>query len=663
MVSTGTFTPGKYEAFGKTFTTRRQLNNEIQKINGETGQKIVEVGNDNSKVTKMAANVIPFETASTKEKTVAGPQSQSNEATAKMVNELLGRGNRATKDIRSQWPTNYRFVVNGEQWPIRRPRWRFKEVVNITWANIMQEVALQTDSKPSVEFNAVEPSDFQFTEILKQINDVNWTKSSATGHGWHRKVQNAIFQSKIYHVVHAEVSWNPELEHGLGDIDFKILDPYGCFWDPLAKDISEARWFIYAEPVPTAKLHQQFPEMKDFIKPDVSSLQQSGAGDGIDDHDVDLVGLNNMLSESQPGRNERDDQKFGGEPMTLKLRCWLKDDTVEEMKEEKDVGGEIKTEFVKKLKFPNGRYIEVANKVTLKDEENQYEDGMFPIAPLVNYDYGEYAGETEVQHMMGPQNIVNYVWSYILDTMKMSMNPQNIIAAQDQDIVKKLTNEPGLNVVVSNPANFRREPGMGIPAGMFNILDMALSLLDKVGGLQDVSRGTPQPGITSGLMLEGFVEAAQTRPRLKNRSVDEWLRQVGTLMAARYLQFYTAPRVFRVTNEQGFPEFVEFSIGQQEDGAKVARFAKKDQAGQLLQVPQEIPVKGLPDVKVESGSALPFARAQKTATALDLHGRGAITLQSLLESINWPNPDEEVQKVQEEQARIAEQQAAEGPPQ
>lgn len=601
------------------------------------------------------ALVVPFDKARTKPRELESPEQQTNKDTAKLVNELMQRANRATKEIRSCWPGNYRFIVSGEQWPLRRPRWRFKEVVNIAWANIMQEVALQTDSRPSVEFTAVEPSDFQFTEVLKLINEVNWTKSGVSGHGWHRKVQTAIFKSKIYNVVHAEVAWNPDMNDGIGDVDFKILDPFGCFWDPMADDIHSARWFIYAEPTPTAKLRKMYPNLADQIKPDVSLMADAGKFN-VEAHDVDLYFDMADSGLHSPSRSTQDENKYGGEPMTLLLRCWLKDDTIEEMAEEKDLGGEIKTEFIQKLKFPRGRYIEVANRVTLVDRENEYEDGLFPIAPLVNYDYGEYMGETEVTHLKGPQNIVNYVWSYILDQMKMANNPQNIIAAADQDIVKKLTNEPGLNIVVSDPSNFRREAGAGIPAGMFNILDMALSLLDKVGGLQDVTRGAPQPGITSGLMLEGFVEAAQTRPRLKNRSVEEFLKHVGYLMASRYMQFYTAPRVFRITNDEGANEFIEFSMGENEMGSKVARFAKRDGAGNLMVPPQEVEVKGLPDVKVESGSALPFARAQKTATALDLHSRGAITLESLLESINWPNPQEEVEKVKQEQAEIAAQQ-------
>lgn len=579
------------------------------------------------------------------------PELQYSEATAKMVNRLLAQAQRATKDMRAEWPVNYRFVCGGEQWSIRRPRWRFSEVVNVVWSDIMTEVGIQTDARPKVDYGATEPSDFQFADTLKAINDANWDKPLITGHGWGQKVETAVFKSKIYHVVHAYVGWDPEMENGLGDIDFKILDPYLCFWDPKAENLHEARWFIYTEIVPTAKLREKYPRHAARIKPDITMFAEGGSDKDVET-DIDRYFLASQMMAEKRIRTDRDTDKYGGEEMTLKIRCWIKDETVIDEEQSRPDGTR---EYVKKLQFPRGRYIEVANNCTLEDRENEFEDGLFPIARLVNYDYGEYAGENEVTQRRGPQTVLNYVWSYILDQMKMGANPQTVVTHAARKIVKKLTNEPGLVIEVPTLGDMRKEPGVGIPPGMFNILQEALALDGRVGGLQDVTRGAPQPGITSGLMLEGFVEAAQTRPRLKNRSLDRFLTEVGYLMASRYLQFYKAPRVFRITNQEGFPEFVEFFIRDTKDGKQAVVRKFDAETHQPFPEAQVTPVKGLPDVKVVSGSNLPFARAQKTATALDLHSRGAITLESLLEAINWPNAEEEVKKVREEQANMPSQ--------
>jgi len=241
------------------------------------------------------AEIVPVNAAKTEEKPTVSVESQESQSTAKMVKEFMRRSNEATKDLRAKWPDNYQFVVSGVQWPMRRPRYRFSEVVNITWSNIMTEVGLQTDSRPVVEYNAVEPSDFQFAQILKKINDVNWNKSLVTGHGWQRKTSTGVFKSKLYHVVHAEVAWDQELEQGLGDVDFKILDPYGCFWDPTADSIHECRWFVYSEPCPTAQLKKEHPKHADKIKPDLTMMDK-GSIDGIDDTNIDLFWATTVLA-------------------------------------------------------------------------------------------------------------------------------------------------------------------------------------------------------------------------------------------------------------------------------------------------------------------------------------------------------------------------------
>lgn len=618
------------------------------------------------------AELVAVELQKPEEKQTITPEQAGQEELAKKVRKLLKQSSTATKKYREEWPENYRFVVEGKQWSIRRPRWRFSEVVNITWANIMTEVGIQTDGRPKVDYIATEASDFKFAEIIKDINDINWDKPLSTGFGWQRKLQSMIFQSKIKHVVHAFVGWDPKLEGGIGDIKFEPLDAYGCYWDPKATHIGESRYFIHLKPTPTAELRKKHPDLKDKIKPNLTTFNDHHS-DGFVDVDTDRLfsssGAHGQLSDNATDRaNETD--RFGGEEMTLLIQCWIREDEVIEDLVKDENGEALRDEngneqFEQRLAYPKGRYLEVVNDVVLKDEGRDgqadpqdphiFEDGLFPIVTLVNYDYGEYVGENEVTHMRGPQKLTNYVLSHIMDQFKMNSNPKVVIAERAQHIKKKITNEPGQKITVPEVGDVRFEPGTGVAAGSFNLLDTVKSFVDTVSGLFDVTKGAPQPGITSGLMLEGFVEASQTRPRLKNRSVDECLRQIGHLMASRILEFYRAPRVFRLTSKEGYPEFVTFFVeGDGEDRQATIQRTQIDEQG-IPSKPQlqSMPAKGMPDVKALSGSNLPFARAQKNATALDLNSRGAITLESMLEAINWPNAKEEAQKALEEQQALA----------
>lgn len=53
QVSVGTFLSGYYHAFGKTFTNEHQLKNAIRRHEGETGKKVIEVGNEHSAMKKI----------------------------------------------------------------------------------------------------------------------------------------------------------------------------------------------------------------------------------------------------------------------------------------------------------------------------------------------------------------------------------------------------------------------------------------------------------------------------------------------------------------------------------------------------------------------------------------------------------------------------------
>jgi hypothetical protein len=576
-----------------------------------------------------------------------GTPSETN--ISKLVDEMLERSKTGTREMRSEWGGNYRFF-NGQQWAISRPVWRFSEVINICWATVMQEVGIQTDSRPKTDFIATEPTDLEFAEILSELNDINWTK-----YNWNEQLAAKILDSKIVHVTHTEVTWNPDLEGGIGDIEHKDLDPTYSYWDTEAKsDPNEGRWFIQIVPTPIAELKRKHPEKAEEIKPDMKYPLGMSA-DGRISVDTDRIKLgygSNLTFRARASDNPQN------EPMGLLIRCWMKDETVEDFAQEKDMGGEIQTEYIQKLKYPGGRYVEKVGNTVLRDGPNgiwingkcePWEHGKFPIVRMVNYSYPrEYAGETEITHMRSPQRVVNYVWSFILDVMKRGSAPQKIIGSSSGIDVENLTDEPGLNIEVADVNQVRFEYGPGVPASLFNVLSQALQMMDKVQGIQEVSRGAEQPGMTSGTMMEGFVEAAQTRPRLKNRSVEAYLQKLGQFDAATYLQFYKQPRVFRMLNKEGMPQYVQFYISQDEAGNRVANVAKQVQGndGQFYPGPQQsFAAKGLPDVKVTTGSALPFAKAQKTQTAQMLFQAGAIDQEEFLKAVDWPNAEEVLQRM------------------
>ena len=606
----------------------------------------------------MAQNIDPNLAVKEEKKPESLPE-QLEKNIVKRIKDMLRMSNAATKDLRQKWADNYAFVVEGKQWSLNRPRWRFKEVLNITWANIMTEVGIETDQLPKFDYEAQEPSDYAFADVLTEINDANWAKPTNRGFGWQNKLIYANFLRKVCDVVHAEITWDRKLEDGIGDVSFKILNPFGCFWDPVAKDISESRYFIYIEPRPTSELRSQFPDMQ--IKPDFAPMGESR--DQLSDYNKDYTfgptGPNTGLWPNQIAQRIN----FGGEDMTLKQRIWLKDESTVDIEEQNPEKPEEKL-YVKKKKYPKGRYLEIINDKIVKDEgengefdsyePNIFKDGLFPIAALKNYDYGDYAGQNEVDHQKGVQMSVNYAISHIMDQFKIASNPQLFATEKAWQSAQKYTSEPGLVIKTPTLNDMRLETGPGIASGSFNVLDSLLGLHDKVSGMSDsAGRGIPDSSVGSGVMLDAFQMIAQTRTRLKSRTLADFLGQIGYLCTSRYLQFYTDKRAFRVTNKQGFPEFVDFFITEDQQGNMTADVTRTVNAqGEFSKMsPQQIVVKGIPDVSIKVGSNLPFSKRQKMQEAKEAYDRGLVTGEAYLSAIDWPNPSEEFRKAQEERAQ------------
>lgn len=579
--------------------------------------------------------------------TLSSNTTSLEEPIVKKVFRLLDISKAARKKYDKSWQANYEFVFGNKQWNVDRPSWRFSEVSNYTWASIMTEVGIQTDSHPKFEYGSKESSDLEFTSRLAEVNEYNWGR-----YHWQSLVSDSVTLCKWVHVVHMEAYWNPDLEDGLGDVALRLLDPFYAYWDPYATNESELRWFIYAAPVPTSKLACDY---KQNFKSDVEMI-------GTSQSEIVSPTSDRLSSRNSTVRAFRDTERFGGEPMTVLYRVWLRDDAVEETKEEKEDGS---VEYISKLKYPKGRYLEIANGKILVDGPNgvrigdkivPYKDGEFPIAKLVNYSYPlEYAGENEVTMLRGPNRLINYFRSHLADQMKQNGSPKVLIGASAGVDPDNISAEPGQKIVGNDITQIRFEPGTGIAPGMQFVLEDGERAYDRVSGMGDAIRGMSDPSITSGLLFDGYVEAAQVRPRLKNRNLDRFLQRLGQLTLSRYLQFYTAPRVFRLTGKEGFPQTVEFFIEND-----TAHMTFKNPDGTIASS-QSMSVKGVPDVSVQVGSALPFAKAQKSKTAMELFGAGAIDQMAVLEMLDIPDRDKILQRMEaEKQAQMQQQQQMAG---
>jgi hypothetical protein len=349
----------------------------------------------------------------------------------------------------------------------------------------------------------------------------------------------------------------------------------------------------------------------------------------------------------------------------LVVTCWLNDDTlVEEEIQQKSEDGTLKKGFRTKKKYPNGRKLVIAGGQLLEDIENPYLDGKFPFARLIDMTMPrEFWGQGEVEQLKGPQQILNKLMSYALDILSLVGNPVWKNPTGSGVFSETLTNQPGLVIDHIDGFEPRREMGADVQPSIFQAFDRMRDVFDQISGINEVTQGA-QPRNASGVAIDSLMEAAQTKLRLKGRNIEAWLTKAGQQQASRILQFYSIPRIVRITENEDAVKYFKFAIDEVSDEAGETRTVATVQPFESVQgmdasqmVPgqvQQFEIKGNLDVKVTTGSSLPFAKAKREARAKELYQLGIYDEEDLLTDLEHHRKEQILEKL----ARRKEQAAA-----
>jgi hypothetical protein len=129
------------------------------------------------------------------------------------------------------------------------------------------------------------------------------------------------------------------------------------------------------------------------------------------------------------------------------------------------------------------------------------------------------------------------------------------------------------------------------------------------------------------------------------------------------MQFYREPRVARITGKKGqWPDYFEFFIEEApgENGDKQYIFNKKNyefnpEQNRYVSEPnfQQIgPTKGLMDIKIMSGTAMPYSKTTRSNIAFKLFDSGVIDDEALLDTLEWPDAEQILNRKREAQAAL-----------
>jgi hypothetical protein len=592
---------------------------------------------------------------------VYSPNPEERQA-VELAKKLFQRARKHRSKYDGKWLDWYR-MFRGKQWSDQRPSYRHSEVINLLFSNIQNQTALMTDTKPRLQFSPQDPSDAQFANILNDVASSDWERN-----GWIMSLCEVILDAHLYGVANSQVCYRQDLDNGQGCATYESIDPLECYPDPDAVQINDrsmdnkSSFFCRAYPVHIEKLKAKYPDKAKFIGADLDTVWNAERTN----IDKKIVYRDVNSGQLMSGNSNR---SFDAESnMTLKVEVWLKDDSIiEEM-----IKGELgETLYKSKKKYPRGRKIVYCGEVLLEDMENPYEDGEFPFQKHINYLLSrEYYGISEVENLESPQKIFNKLVSGVLDVLVLMGNPVWIVPTSAGLDVDTITNRPGMILEPDNVNHgIQRQEGVQLQPFVMQLISTMQNWFDTVGGSMDITRGAKPTGVSAASAISQLQDAAQTRVRLKMRFMDVYLKQVGTHYLNRVMQFYDVQRVYAVTNDQdGSTKYFRFSIQKKDDGSKVARVIDYKKMGNayeplgMRQIP--ISAQAMFDVQIETGSSLPFAKADKEQRVYQLFDRGIIDAEEVMNSLQYPNAalvlDRMNQKAQAA-AEAQQQQAQQGP--
>ena len=323
------------------------------------------------------------------------------------------------------------------------------------------------------------------------------------------------------------VQWDGK-EGEYGNIKIKEVDPFNIFPDPLAENVDNAEYIVYATYKNANQIKQQFPDKANAIEGSRISMSELVAN--------------------------RDEQDTNEENQVLIFEMWCRDWTTMD----EDINGN------KSLKYPQGRVITCLPElgIILSDKKNPYKDGKFPFVLMKNYDVPfKFWGVGEVEQILSPQIYVNELTNQIIDNAKNTANMQWIIDKNAGIGQGKLTNRPGL-VIRKNPgAEVRRDTPPPMPTYVREQIDVLKADIQDISGVLDSLKGEKQTGVVAASAILALQEASQSRIRLKIKIMESNLTELANMVYSRMQQFWKLDRWVRVTDIEGNPSFKE--IGQQ----------------------------------------------------------------------------------------------------
>lgn len=495
------------------------------------------------------------------------------------------------------------------------------------------------DNFPDSDILPREPGDVEeaqrLSSIIPVVMDQIGYRKVYSDEVWY-KLKNGTGCFGIY--------WDQSKLNGLGDISIENVDLLSIFWEPGIKEIQKSKNIFTVELVDNDTLKQAYPQVAEQLSASSDTILKKYMYDETIDTTGKTAVIDWYYKKPVNGKMTLQYCKFVGDTV---LYATENDVTPPTEPQEQPVFDESGNALLDpQTGLPVTQVVNVVTGPSMA-ERGLYDHGKYPFVfdvlfpeagmPVgfgfidvcknaqASIDIFNNAFEKNAQHVCSPRYLVRNDGGVNEEEFA---DPNKLIVHVDRNMGQDSI-QP-INVPTMVNSNY------------ISILENKINEMKETAGNRDANNGGTQSGVTAASAIAAMQESSGKTSRDQINTTFDAHKEIVTMVIELIRQFYSMPRQFRITGEQGEQEFVQYSnegLQPQNQGTEFG-----------IDMGYRVPAF---DVKVEAEKSSSYSRLSQNELAMQFYNAGffnpqyADQVSACLEMMDFQGKQSVLQKVQQ----------------
>ncbi len=438
--------------------------------------------------------------------------------------------------------------------------WLFNSIIN-KHADFM-------DALPECTVLPREQSDVQTAELLSAVIPV-----ILENNGFESVYSDACMYKLKNGTACYAVQWNNQAADGRGDIEVAQIDMLNLFWEPGVRNLQDSRNVFHVRIVDNDVLLEEYPSLEGRLQQPLVDVKQYVNDDNADLNNKSAV-VDWYYKRRVNGRSVLHYCKF--------------------------VGQEVLFASENDPRFANGFY----------------DHGKYPfVLDTLFREEGTPVGFGFIDVMKDAQEAIDVLGTEILRNARMSARRRYfartdgaVNEAEFADWSKDFVHVSGSSLGEESLREITAQP---LPGIYLSVLQAKIDELKETSANRDFTQGGTMGGVTSGVAISALQESGNKVGRDMIAASYRTFVQVCELIIALIRQFYTTPRLLRITDPNGAAQYVSLDNSNMLARPQVSDFG--------VTYGDRLPVF---DVRVKAHKQNPFSRSAQNQDAINFFQMG-----------------------------------------